>query len=432
METRNKQTTLSPYVKRLVFLFGLVYFAQGVGQAAGLLSQPLMYYFKEALGFAPDVAANYLAILTIPWVIKPVYGLLSDFIPLFGYRRKTWLAAMNGLAALGFLWLTGLTDANQIVTAMLLTAVGTAASDVIIDALMVENGQKFGATAKFQSVQWLWFYIASITTSLAGGYICDLLEPATALHTAAIITLFAPATVIFASWAVIKEEKAQINRAQFAETVGGLKEALRSRTLWAVAFFLAFYNFSPSMGTPMFYHMIDKLKFSQEFIGQLGAIGAVGSVIGAIAYGKYFAKKTLRFQLIFTILSGTIGTVAYLVLVTPSAYAAAYAIALSLVFGAAGTVALLTTLTLAAKACPKKAEGFTFAALMSVTNGFAQLAGIIGAWMFVHWFAESLTPLIWVSAAFTFACLFLLPLLRGVKSEAEENAESSDSGNQDE
>ncbi len=424
----NKNSALTPYVKRLVFLFGLVYFAQGVAQAAGLLSQPLMFYFKEALGFAPDVAANYMAILTLPWVIKPVYGLLSDFVPLFGYRRKTWLVAMNGLAALGFLWLSGVTSANLIVIAMMLTAIGTAASDVIIDALMVENGNKFGVTAKFQSVQWLWFYIAAITTSLAGGYLCDYFSPGTALSTAALISMCAPATVIVASWLIVKEEKAAFNKQQLADTMGGLKEAVRSRTLRAVAFFLAFYYFSPSMGMPMFYHMTDKLGFSQEFIGQLGAIGAVGSVFGALAYGRYFGKKSLRFQLLFAILSGFVGTLAYLALVTPSPYAQAIAITLSLVFGAAGTIALLTTLTLAARACPKRAEGFTFAALMSVTNGFQQLAGIAGAWMFVHWFGNSLTPLIWVSALATLACVALLPMLKSVEALPGSDTTNGDEG----
>ena len=136
-------------VRRLMIYFGLVYFAQGIGQAGALISQPLMYYLKS-LGMTTDQVAGLLAVLTVPWIIKPAYGLLSDFIPLFGYRRKSYLFLMNGLAASGFLWLTDLTAPNMIVVALFLTALGIAFSDVLVDALMVENGQKTGLIKQFQ------------------------------------------------------------------------------------------------------------------------------------------------------------------------------------------------------------------------------------------------------------------------------------------
>ena len=152
-------------VRRLMIYFGLVYFAQGIGQAGALISQPLMYYLKS-LGMTTDQVAGLLAVLTVPWIIKPAYGLLSDFIPLFGYRRKSYLFLMNGLAASGFLWLTDLTAPNMIVVALFLTALGIASSDVLVDALMVENGQKSGLIKQFQSQQWMWFNIAAIISGL--------------------------------------------------------------------------------------------------------------------------------------------------------------------------------------------------------------------------------------------------------------------------
>ena len=179
------------YVKKLVFMFGLVYFAQGLAQASGLISQPLSFYMKEVLHFDEAQSTSYLAVLTLPWIIKPLYGLVSDFIPLFGYRRKSWLLLLNVISAGAFFWLTGLDEPSKIVFALLLTAFGTAASDVIVDALMVENGQKFNMVGKFQSVQWFWFYAAQIATSLAGGWLASMSDPGTGLHVAAMITMFA-------------------------------------------------------------------------------------------------------------------------------------------------------------------------------------------------------------------------------------------------
>ena len=146
-------TMEAAYARRLLFLFSLAYFAQGIGQHVGLVAQPLRFFFKETLGLDPAQTTEFLAILTIPWTLKPLYGLVSDFVPLLGYRRKTWLLATNALAALGFLWLAGLTEPRAIVAALLISAFGTAASDVIIDSVMVENGKRTGMTAVFQSAQ---------------------------------------------------------------------------------------------------------------------------------------------------------------------------------------------------------------------------------------------------------------------------------------
>lgn len=415
---------LSPQVKGLMFLFGFIYFSQGIAQFSGLMSQPLTFYFKEVLGFGADAATNYLAVLTIPWVIKPLYGLISDFFPLLGYRRKSWLILMNSMAAMAFLWLTGLTAANQIVLAMTLTAIGTAASDVIIDALMVEKGQKFKITERIQATQWLWFNIAAIGTSLLGGFLIDSFGAESALRIAAVITMVAPAAVVVAVWFMLQEDKVKLDRAQLGSTVQGLWQSVRHPTLWAVMFFIIFWEFSPSLGTPFYYHMTDNLGFSQKFIGTLGAVGSVGSVIGAWVYGFYFARKTLRFQLVFSIITGFLGTIAYLSLMQPSDLSGPIALGLSLVFGATGMIATLTVLTLAAQVCPPKAEGFTFSVLMSVKNGAAQLSAILGAWLFVNVFANTLTPLVWVSALATLSCLVLLPLLRGVKdSTASKSGE---------
>src|SRR5437867_13101747 len=126
----------TPETHRLMIYFGLVYFAQGIGQAGALISQPLMFYLKS-LELTTDQVAGLLAVLTVPWIIKPAYGLIRDFIPLFGYRRKSYLFLMNELAAGGFLWLTDLTTPNRIVVALFLTAAAIAFSDVLLASVLV-------------------------------------------------------------------------------------------------------------------------------------------------------------------------------------------------------------------------------------------------------------------------------------------------------
>jgi hypothetical protein len=78
-------------------------------------------------------------------------------------------------------------------------------------------------------------------------------------------------------------------------------------------------------------------------------------------------------------------------------------------------IANIATLTLAADHCPKRSEGFAFAALMSVINLATPLSDTMGAFLYEHAFAGSLTPLILVSAGFTAFVFVLVPLLdRGI------------------
>src|SRR5262245_17686609 len=118
-------------LRRLMLFFALVYVVEGLGQAGGLIAQPLNYYLKEAPGWSPVEVTAALTLFNLPWVIKPLYGLISDFVPLFGYRRKSYLVLANIAATLAYLWVTQLTAPNHLLWAILLTAYAMAVSSTL-------------------------------------------------------------------------------------------------------------------------------------------------------------------------------------------------------------------------------------------------------------------------------------------------------------
>jgi len=402
--------------RRLIILFGLAYFAQGMGQAGGLISQPLNYYLKQGLGWNAAQVADYLAVLTIPWIIKPVYGLVSDFIPLLGYRRKSWLMLVNFAAASGFLWLSGLTDTGTILVALVLTAFGTSASDVIVDALMVENGARTGLTARFQGVQWMGFRLAAVLTALTGGYIASLFAPATALHVAATVTVLAPIAVLTATFFLVHEERAPIDLNELRKTARAIAAAFRSPALRIAAAFLALWCFSPGFGTPMYYHMVDTLGFDQKFIGHLGALTAGGGLIGAVIFARTFSQRSVTFRAVFSIVSAFFAILSFNALLQPHAYTSTIAVPLSVMTGLIAQIGMLTILTLAATACPHRAEGFVFAAMMSLYNGMEQLSAIAGARLYQQAFNREIGPLLWVAAVSFLLCFALVPWLKRLEA----------------
>jgi len=276
--------------------------------------------------------------------------------------------------------------------------------------LLVENGQRLNASDKFVNQQWLWFNVAAVMAALLGGWLIEVLSAQNALRAAAWMAAAAPVAVV-ASLGLVHESRAAIDRAGFTRGLGALLAAFRSRDLWLIGAFLFFYYFSPGFGTPLYFELTDTLKFSQGFIGILSAISSVGWIAGALLYRFLLWRLPTRSLLNLSLILGTVGTLAYLVMVGPIS-----AVAIYFFFGMASMVANVATLSLAAVVCPKGAEGFTFAALMSVINLASPLSDTIGAVLYEHVFNSHLAPLLVVSAACTAFVLVLVPFVEGAKT----------------
>jgi len=356
-----------------MWFFGLVYVVEGIGQTGGLIAQPLNYYLKQTFGWTPVQVSAYLTILNLPWIIKPVYGIVSDFLPLFGYRRKAYLVLANAAAAVAYCWVTQVTQPSQLIFVLLLTAYAMAISSTLCGAILVENGQRLGASDAFVNQQWLWFNIAALASGFIGGQLVERLSPAAALHAAAAIIAVAPLAVVLTGWFLISEPKSRIDLPEMRKTFSSLLVAFTLRELWFVGAFLFLYYLSPGLGTPLYYHMTDELKFSQEYIGILGSISSAGWITGALLYRRFLKGITAKTLLNLSILFGTLTTAAFLLLWNEAAAAV-----INFFSGFAGMIAFVATLSLAADYCPQRVEGFAFAALMSITNFSGALSAIIG------------------------------------------------------
>jgi MFS family permease len=394
-------------LNHLLVFFGIVYVVEGFGQVVGLISQPLTYYLKEVHGWSALQVTAFVTLFNVPWVIKPIYGLVSDFLPLFGYRRKSYLLLANVAAIGGYWWATQINTPSELLLALMVTAYAMAISSTLCGAVLVENGQKLHESGRFVNQQWLWFNIAAMAAAIIGGELVQHLPPTSALHFAAGIVGVAPLAVIAGTLLLIPEQKMAINMQGMRDTFNGLSASFKRRELWIIAVFMFLYYFSPGFTTPLYYQMTDKLKFSQGYIGILSSIASAGWVVGALLYRRFFGGLTLKALLNLSIAFGTVTTAAYFLLFNEITAAI-----LNFCSGFAAMLATVATLTLAADYCPQRSEGFTFAVLMSISNLATTAADNVGSFLYTRVFHNSLTPLIFVSAAFTAVAFVLVPLLR--------------------
>ena len=172
--------------------------------------------------------------------------MLSDFVPIFGYRRKTYLIAANIIAMGAYLWTTQLTAPGQLVWALQLTAYARAISSTVCGAVLVENGQRLGESGRFVNQQWLWFNAAVMASAIVGGQLVQWLPPATALHTAALIVAAAPAAVLVGTLLLVPEERNAPRRTRaLRSTIRGLGEAFKKRECGSSARFCFFTTSVP-------------------------------------------------------------------------------------------------------------------------------------------------------------------------------------------
>jgi MFS family permease len=391
--------------RRLALTFAVVYFAQGMWD---LPTQPLTFMLKERFGYSATQVASFFAVTTLPWLIKPAYGLLSDGVPLFGRRRQSYLIVTSALATTAGLGLTLLPESTPWQMAVLLTAMGfgLAFSDVVVDALMVAHGQRWRLTGAFQAVQWASIETASVLVGVGGGALTERGLLRLAFVLASLFPLLSVTMAVFA----IPEVRVERQAGQFRAWWTAIRAALRSRPLWAVAGFILFWTFSPSIGTPLFFYQTDTLQFSQPFIGLLASLASAAAIVGALAYGGLSRRVALNTLLRMSIGIGVASTLAYLLY-----KGVVSAVLIDVTFGGIGMLGTLAFLDLAAKACPKETEGTCFALLMSLYNGGVQGSEIVGGWLY-----DSLgyTRLILLSAACTALCWLLLPLVPVEQIEA--------------
>jgi predicted MFS family arabinose efflux permease len=393
-------------VSRLMLFFAIVYVVEGIGQArVGIILQPLTYFLK-AEGWTPLQVTAYFGALNFPWVIKPVFGLVSDFVPLFGYRRTSYLLLASACAAVGYAGIAVLDDPSAFAVFLLLTSYAMATASTLCGALLAENGRSFDRSSLFVGQQWLWFYVAIMASAWVGGELVEHLPAAAALKAAAAIAAMAPIAVLVATPLLLKEPRTAASPEAFRDTLHGIVTALGSRRLWLVAAFLFLCAFAPGFGTPLYYHMTDRLGFSQSFIGMLGSIAAAGWIAGALLHRWLLRRLDPRSLLYLSIVLGTASAASFLLL--SDALSAAV---VNFAYGLAQMIATIATLSLAARYCPPRAEGFAFAGLMSVSN-LADICSInAGAFLYEHVFDSRLAPLVVVSALTTAVAAVLVPWL---------------------
>ncbi|MDJ0728638.1 MAG: folate/biopterin family MFS transporter [Crocosphaera sp.] len=398
-----------------------VYFVQGI---LGLARLAVSFFLKDDLGLNPAQMGALLGIAAVPWVIKPLFGFISDVLPIFSYRRRPYLVLSGLLGSLAWILLaTVVTNAWLATVALLLTSISVAISDVIVDSLVVERArnESLGRAGSLQSLTWGMSAFGGLITAYLSGWLLEQFSNQTVFE----ITAIFPFIVCLAAWFIAEEPVSkdelvsQQKQSLVKQQIKQLWQAIKQKSILLPTAFVFLWQATPNADSAFFYFTTNELGFEAEFLGRVRLVTSVAALLGVFIYQKFLKNVSFRNILGWSVVISSALGMTMLLLVTHTNRLIGiddhwFSLGDSLILTVAGQIAFLPILVLSARLCPKGIEATLFALLMSISNLASLLSHELGA-LITHWLGVTETNFnhLWLLVIITnLSTLLPLPLVK--------------------
>ncbi|KAB1214303.1 Folate-biopterin transporter 1, chloroplastic [Morella rubra] len=369
----------------------MVYFVQGV---LGLARLAVNFYLKDDLHLDPAETAVISGFSALPWLIKPLYGFISDSVPLFGYRRRSYLVLSGLLGALSWSLMATIVESKyDTAFCILLGSLSVAFSDVVVDSMVVERarGESQSMSGSLQSLCWGSSAFGGIVSSYFSGSLVDAYGVRFVFGITALLPLITSAVAVLVKEQPVLPARGQnlssssLNFFQSSkQNISQLWDAVKLPNVLLPTLFIFLWQATPHSDSAMFYFTTNKLGFTPEFLGRVKLVTSVASLLGVGLYNGFL--KNVQLQKIFlvtTVIGSALGmTQVFLVTGLNRKFGISdewFAVGDSLILTVLGQASFMPVLVLAARLCPEGMEATLFATLMSISNGGSVLGGLIGA-----------------------------------------------------
>nr|XP_043616493.1 probable folate-biopterin transporter 3 [Erigeron canadensis] len=363
------------FVLAVVIVYGI-----NQGTSIGLYKVSVQYYMKDVQKLQPSEAQFYSGIIQIPWLIKPLWGLMTDIVPIFRLRRRPYFIFAGLVGSISMLvpaFSTNLPLVWAILSFMTASA-GVAIADVTIDACVTENSIKHPSLAgDMQSLCGVSSSIGQLVGFALSGVLVHMIGSQGVFGVLSI-----PAGLVILVGMMLQEplvhaySHKRVSQ-KFLDAIKTMVTAMKSPDVWRPCLYMyVSLALGVSIHEGMFYWYTDAKSgpsFSQEIIGSIFSVGAVGALLGVILYQNVFRSHPFRNVLLWTQLLYGGSSLLDLALV----------LRLNLKFGVSdyifvvmdeavskmiGRLKWLPLLVLSSKLCPSGIEGTFFALLMSIDH----------------------------------------------------------------
>ncbi len=407
-----------------------VYFVQGI---LGLSRLAVSFFLKDELGLSPAEVSALFGIIVLPWIIKPLFGFFSDGFPIFGYRRRPYLILSGILGAVAWVGMATVVHSSwAATTAILLSSLSVAVSDVIVDSLVVERArvESQAEAGSLQSICWGASAFGGLITAYFSGFLLEHFTTRTVFFITATFPLIVSGVAWFITESPVEKNNSDDKNSNFEDVkrqVKLLRQAITQKVIWLPTAFLFIWQATPSSESAFFFFTTNELHFQPEFLGRVRLVTSIAALFGIWIFQRFL--KSVPFRVIFawsTVLSTALGLTTLLLVTHVNRTLGIddhwFSLGDSLILTVMGQIAYMPVLVLAARICPPGVEATLFALLMSVTNLAGLVSQELGA-VLMHYLGVTETNFdkLWLLVTVTnLSTLLPLPFINWLPAAGEE------------
>lgn len=362
----------------VVYLIALSLGSQAINHVAA------QYLLKDDLKQGPAEAAFYIGFQSLGWVVKPVWGIITDSFPMCGQRRKPYLVLMSGVGALAFMSYNAVQTVWDFVLVLVITNSCMAFLSVIAQALMVQlSCDKDMSAASFNFTTYFGVKTISHACCTYGtGWLLERETPRLVLSTGACLFVLNLIIAPFMSEPpppIIPSVRRQCNV---------IAELFQERQVWSVTMYIFVVCCMPTPTAAMFFFNVDVLGFNPEFIGTIALVGSLATITGLGFYHQFLTHCSLT--RLFAGASVLLAVISLTPLIQVFRLNRQYGIddrVFALVdtffIAAVAEVLWIPMLVLCSRLCPPSVEGTTYALFLSIHNFGLWVSGVL-SWGLMH------------------------------------------------
>ena len=456
--------------KLLLYIFFVNFFLTGIlYQCIKWITLPLF----KSYGFAADVTQLYTAVVFIPYSCKPIFGILSDSISIFGYNKKYWLLSIIILSVLFSFSLFSLKFAIIILTFIIYNfqiSVTDLLTEATYTSIMKKNPETGSDIVLYTNV------CKNIGQLLALAFLGPLVDKNYywVLYIIMVLSSFSILFPTILNWlneTKINENYVKLNKdlllknkrefslifftGIFSLLVSLISTFIPVYATLIISFFLlffiilgSFFSFDvktfyiimyliivkiskPSLGSAMDYFytanptcLPDGPHFDfKYYITYTGVLGTIITLLSIILYKLFLSKKKFRYVLIITSILISLSGISDLLIVTRVNLKMGISDSAFYIFGEAivektiSTLYLICISTLISKTCKDKMESSTYAFLSSINEFSTFISKIEGIVIFNSAGIKTLVPCdfsnLWI---LILCCHIIPPIIIGIPS----------------
>lgn len=328
--------------------FVAVYFVQAM---VGISAMSEFLFTRNQLGLSFMQLGVLAALPTISWSIKPIYGFLTDLVPIRGLRRRPYLHITPLLTILSWLYIWKFADSFiSFAIPLMIANVGMGFTDVICDGLVVQQSDEKTA-GRYQSLCWGSLTVGAIVSTFLSGFLLG--REIVGVRDMFLLTALMPLITFTLSFFVKEhriEDRSEIkvheaispkfiygavvalvltvlllwprqgqNAGLMSMGIIGLwfvwfawyfkhlmDMKLIGKSILVAAVFIFLWRFTPSFGAPWQDWFLNKVKIDEETYGYFGVVSYLGWLTGTLVFNRWLDKLNLKKVLFWTIVIGAV------------------------------------------------------------------------------------------------------------------------------